>query len=97
MPPEALGSRHHTNSQPAALCSLQDNYGFPQVERSLPQLQQYAESLRAKTSKFRTLSNQVATTRLLAQQGFDAGRWGIHAGSEACGAGGAHVISAPAG
>lgn len=55
--------------------SLQDYHNFPKVDRSITQLQQYAESLRARTNKFRTLDNQIAATRLLAQQGFDASRW----------------------
>mmetsp|Transcript_22946 Transcript_22946/g.58630 ORF Transcript_22946/g.58630 Transcript_22946/m.58630 type:complete len:864 (-) Transcript_22946:363-2954(-) len=52
----------------------QDFHSFPQVERNITQLQQYAETLRARTNKFRTLNNQIAATRLLAQQGFDASR-----------------------
>mmetsp|Transcript_26955 Transcript_26955/g.58903 ORF Transcript_26955/g.58903 Transcript_26955/m.58903 type:complete len:850 (+) Transcript_26955:117-2666(+) len=52
----------------------QDHHSFPKVARNIVQLQQYAESLRARTNKFRTLNNQIAATRLLAQQGFDATR-----------------------
>jgi len=37
-------------------------------------LQHFADSLRAKTNKFRSLNNQIAASRLLAQQGFDATR-----------------------
>ncbi len=54
----------------------QDHHSFPRVDRNILQLQQYAESLRARTNKFRSLDNQIAATRLLAQQGFDASRSG---------------------
>ena len=53
---------------------LQDFHSFPKVDRNINQLQSYAGSLRARTNKFRTLNNQIAATRLLAQQGFDASR-----------------------
>ncbi|GAX79377.1 hypothetical protein CEUSTIGMA_g6819.t1 [Chlamydomonas eustigma] len=51
-----------------------DYHQFPRVDRNIQQLQSYAGALRAKTNKFRTHNNQVAATRLLAQQGFDATR-----------------------
>lgn len=53
---------------------VQDHHNFPRIERNIVQLQQFAESLRSRTNKFRTLDNQIAATRLLAQQGFDASR-----------------------
>lgn len=53
---------------------LQDFQHFPKVDRNIQQLQHFAGSLRAKTNKFRSLNNQIAATRLLAQQGFDATR-----------------------
>eukprot|EP00798_Chlamydomonas_sp_ICE-L_P020446 gene20446-27235_t len=52
----------------------QDHHNFPRVDRSIQQLQQYAETLRSRTSKFRTTDNQISASRLLAQQGFDASR-----------------------
>ncbi|KAG1678895.1 hypothetical protein FOA52_003563 [Chlamydomonas sp. UWO 241] len=60
---------HQTNDLVA-----QDFQNFPKVDRNIQQLQHYASSLRAKTNKFRSLNNQIAATRLLAQQGFDATR-----------------------
>lgn len=57
-----------------SLPCLQDYQQFPKVDRNIQQLQVYAGSLRARTNKFRTLNNQIAATRLLAQQGFDASR-----------------------
>eukprot|EP00955_Chlamydomonas_euryale_P111833 366093-Chlamydomonas_euryale.AAC.8 len=54
--------------------SLQDFQHFPKVDRNIQQLQHFADSLRAKTNKFRSLNNQIAASRLLAQQGFDATR-----------------------
>lgn len=48
---------------------------MPRVERSLPQLQQYADALRTRTNRYRGPAEQAAATRLLAQQGFDASRW----------------------
>ena len=56
------------------LLRTQDFHHFPKVDRNIAQLQSYAGSLRARTNKFRTLNNQIAATRLLAQQGFDASR-----------------------
>ncbi len=56
------------------LACLQDNYAFPRVERNLPQLSGFAASLKNKTNKYRSLNNQIAATRLLAQQGFDASK-----------------------
>ncbi len=53
---------------------LQDFQSFPKVDRNIQQLQNFAGSLRARTNKYRTLNNQIAATRLLAQQGFDASR-----------------------
>ncbi|KAL6753158.1 Nup93/Nic96-domain-containing protein [Haematococcus lacustris] len=52
----------------------QDFHSFPRVERNLAQLQQYAQTLRARAGNFRSLNNQIAATRLLAQQGFDTSR-----------------------
>ncbi len=54
---------------------LQDFSNVPRVERSLPQLQQYADALRSRTNRYRGPAEQAAATRLLAQQGFDASRW----------------------
>ncbi len=62
---------HQTNDLVAM-----DFQHFPKVDRNIQQLQTYAGSLRARTNKFRTLNNQIAATRLLAQQGFDANRRG---------------------
>ncbi|KXZ50944.1 hypothetical protein GPECTOR_14g190 [Gonium pectorale] len=54
---------------------LAEDYNtVPRVERSLPQLQQYADALRARTNRYRGPAEQAAATRLLAQQGFDANR-----------------------
>lgn len=53
----------------------QDFHSFPRVDRNLSQLQQLAESVKARTAnKQRSLNEQLAATRLLARQGFDAGR-----------------------
>ncbi|EFJ49173.1 hypothetical protein VOLCADRAFT_120776, partial [Volvox carteri f. nagariensis] len=52
----------------------QDFSNVPRVERSLPQLQQYADALRSRTNRYRGPEEQAAATRLLAQQGFDASR-----------------------
>ncbi|GIL76174.1 hypothetical protein Vretimale_5759 [Volvox reticuliferus] len=52
----------------------QDFNNVPRVERNLPQLQQYADALRSRTNRYRGPSEQAAATRLLAQQGLDAGR-----------------------
>ncbi|GLC39227.1 hypothetical protein PLESTM_000866000 [Pleodorina starrii] len=52
----------------------QDLNNVPRVERSLPQLQQYADALRSRTNRYRGPAEQAAATRLLAQQGFDASR-----------------------
>ncbi|GFR48472.1 hypothetical protein Agub_g10163, partial [Astrephomene gubernaculifera] len=52
----------------------QDYNNVPRVERSLPQLQQYADALRSRTNRYRGPAEQAAATRLLAQQGFDANR-----------------------
>lgn len=52
----------------------QNQNNFPRVSKDLLQLQQYAESLRARTNRFKSLQNQTAATRLLAQQGFDSSR-----------------------
>lgn len=52
----------------------QDYSNYPRVERTLPQLQQYADVLRSRTNRYRTPADQAAATRLLAQQGFDASR-----------------------
>mmetsp|Transcript_6527 Transcript_6527/g.12714 ORF Transcript_6527/g.12714 Transcript_6527/m.12714 type:complete len:469 (+) Transcript_6527:123-1529(+) len=46
----------------------------PVIERSLPQLAQFAENLRSRTENTATSGHQLAATRILAQQGFDANR-----------------------
>ena len=48
------------------------DFHFPTVDRNIQQLQSYADTLRARTNQ--SLDNQIAATRLLAQQGFDATR-----------------------
>ena len=80
----ALALRRRSLTWAAALRILlllrtQDFHHFPKVDRNIAQLQSYAGSLRARTNKFRTLNNQIAATRLLAQQGFDASRCTHHA------------------
>ncbi|KAG2437935.1 hypothetical protein HXX76_005551 [Chlamydomonas incerta] len=52
----------------------QEYNNVPRVERTLPQLQQYADALRSRTNRFRGPAEHAAATRLLAQQGLDATR-----------------------
>eukprot|EP00878_Enallax_costatus_P026786 GHUV01028785.1.p1 GENE.GHUV01028785.1~~GHUV01028785.1.p1 ORF type:complete len:713 (+),score=229.05 GHUV01028785.1:118-2256(+) len=52
----------------------QDRHGYPRVQRDLTGLLLSSQSARARTSRVRSQSEQAAATRLLAMQGFDAGR-----------------------
>jgi nuclear pore complex protein Nup93 len=52
----------------------QDRHGYPKVQRDLTGLLQSSQSARARTSRVRSAEEAAAATRLLALQGFDAGR-----------------------
>ncbi|WIA40386.1 hypothetical protein OEZ86_013748 [Tetradesmus obliquus] len=60
---------HQTNDLVA-----QDRHGYPKVQRDLTGLLLSSQSARARTSRVRSQDEQAAATRLLAMQGFDAGR-----------------------
>ena len=52
----------------------QDSQGLPRIERDIPQLEQFSQKLRARTQRIDNSADQIAATRLLAQEGFNAQR-----------------------
>ncbi len=57
----------------------QDSQGLPRIERDIRQLEQYSQKLRARTQRIDNSADEIAATRLLAQEGFNAQRWGATA------------------
>ena len=57
-------------------CLVQDSQGLPRIERDIPQLELFSQKLRARTQRIDNSADQIAATRLLAQEGLNAQRSG---------------------
>ncbi|KAI8465435.1 MAG: Nup93/Nic96-domain-containing protein [Monoraphidium minutum] len=64
---------HNLLTQTQDLVQL-DHHGYPVVQRDLQGLLQSSQTARARTSRVRSAADQAAASRLLSNQGFDAGR-----------------------
>lgn len=51
---------------------MQDTQGFPRVERDIGQIEAFSSRLRAKAQGGDSQRDDLAATRLLAQEGFNA-------------------------
>ncbi|KAK9867148.1 hypothetical protein WJX84_008824 [Apatococcus fuscideae] len=51
-----------------------DAHGLPRIDRDIPQLEQLSQKLRSRTQRLDNSADQIAATRLLAQEGFNAQR-----------------------
>lgn len=70
--PPIMRLRPHKASGPP---TLQENQGFPRVERDVLQVEQFSAKLRAKATRVDATSEALDASRLLAQEGLNPRKW----------------------